>query len=127
MKSEYLKKIEKLEEYNEYREDEVRKHIQETLENFKKNVADNDNASSVVNTCKQFIHDIEWYEQQRMVCGEVRKTLVELEIDFEKKDKEVKKPCEGCIYFKECGETNRTMPCKGRKTKSEQKKEGKAK
>lgn len=33
----------------------------------------------------------------------------------------VKKPCIGCIYFKACGNTNRTEPCKGRKTKSEKK------
>lgn len=32
-----------------------------------------------------------------------------------------KHPCIGCIYFKACGETNRTMPCKGRVTKSEKK------
>ena len=31
-------------------------------------------------------------------------------------------PCVGCVYFKECGNTNRTMPCKGRVTKSERKK-----
>ena len=31
-------------------------------------------------------------------------------------------PCIGCIYFKACGETNRTMPCEGRLTKSEKKK-----
>lgn len=35
-------------------------------------------------------------------------------------------PCIGCVYFKECGETNRTMPCYGRKTKSELKAELKA-
>lgn len=34
----------------------------------------------------------------------------------------VKKPCVGCVYFKACGNTNRTEPCEGRKTKSEQKK-----
>lgn len=32
-------------------------------------------------------------------------------------------PCIGCIYFKACGETNRTMPCEGRMTKSQKKKE----
>jgi len=41
---------------------------------------------------------------------------------MEKKD--VKKPCMGCVYFKACGETTRTAPCKGRTTKSEQKKSG---
>ena len=35
----------------------------------------------------------------------------------------IKKPCVGCIYFKACGNTNRTMPCEGRMTKSEKKKE----
>ena len=28
-----------------------------------------------------------------------------------------KYPCRNCIYFKACGETTRTMPCKGRQTK----------
>lgn len=39
----------------------------------------------------------------------------------------VKYPCRNCIYFKVCGENARTMPCKGRKTKSEAKKENKNK
>ena len=33
------------------------------------------------------------------------------------------KPCINCIYFKVCGSTTRTMPCKGRMTKSQKKKE----
>lgn len=33
------------------------------------------------------------------------------------------KPCVGCVYFKACGNTNRTEPCFGRKTKSGAKKE----
>lgn len=37
----------------------------------------------------------------------------------------VQKPCMGCVYFKECGETMRTAPCAGRKTKSEKKREQK--
>lgn len=32
-------------------------------------------------------------------------------------------PCQGCIYFKVCGETTRNMPCYGRVTKREKKKE----
>jgi hypothetical protein len=32
-------------------------------------------------------------------------------------------PCINCIYFKVCGETNRTEPCYGRVTKSQKKKE----
>ena len=40
-------------------------------------------------------------------------------------NKIVKHPCICCIYFKVCGETNRTMPCEGRKTKSEKKREEK--
>lgn len=39
--------------------------------------------------------------------------------------KDVKKPCINCIYFKVCGDTTRTMPCEGRQTKSEKKKETK--
>ena len=37
----------------------------------------------------------------------------------------VKRPCQGCVYFKACGESTRTMPCAGRMTKSQQKKEAK--
>lgn len=33
------------------------------------------------------------------------------------------KPCQGCIYFKTCGEHTRTMPCDGRRTKTDVKKE----
>lgn len=35
----------------------------------------------------------------------------------------VKKPCIGCVYFNTCGDSSRTAPCNGRRTKSEQKKE----
>lgn len=28
-------------------------------------------------------------------------------------------PCIGCVYYKACGNTNRTAPCYGRVTKSE--------
>ena len=38
---------------------------------------------------------------------------------------EVKYYCRNCIYFKACGYNMRTEPCKGRKTKSELKKENK--
>lgn len=34
----------------------------------------------------------------------------------------VKRPCQGCVYFKVCGDNTRTMPCVGRMTKSQQKK-----
>lgn len=36
-----------------------------------------------------------------------------------------KYPCQNCIYFDECGENSRTMPCMGRQTKSQKKKEEK--
>ena len=39
--------------------------------------------------------------------------------------KSIKHPCQGCIYFAACGESSRTHPCEGRKTKSEKKKEEK--
>lgn len=35
----------------------------------------------------------------------------------------VKHPCQGCIYYKVCGNSNRTMPCAGRVTKSQKKEE----
>ena len=34
-------------------------------------------------------------------------------------------PCVGCVYYKACGNTNRTAPCYGRVTKSERNKDGK--
>lgn len=34
-----------------------------------------------------------------------------------------KRPCINRVYFKACGETTRTMPCNGRMTKTEKKKE----
>lgn len=37
-----------------------------------------------------------------------------------------KYPCRNCIYYNACGDKSRTMPCKGRKTPSERKKETKA-
>ena len=33
--------------------------------------------------------------------------------------KSVKYPCQNCIYYKACGSSTRTEPCKGRKTKRE--------
>lgn len=38
------------------------------------------------------------------------------------KNKAVKHPC-CCIYFKVCGDSGRTEPCKGRMTKREKKAE----
>lgn len=35
--------------------------------------------------------------------------------------KQVKHPCQGCVYYKACGNPGRTEPCKGRQTKTEQK------
>lgn len=35
----------------------------------------------------------------------------------------VKYPCQGCIYFAACGNGSRTIPCAGRKTKTEKKQE----
>lgn len=34
-------------------------------------------------------------------------------------NKTVKYPCKGCVYFNTCGESTRTAPCEGRKTKRE--------
>lgn len=33
------------------------------------------------------------------------------------KNNSVKHPCQGCVYYVACGESNRTQPCDGRKTK----------
>ena len=40
-------------------------------------------------------------------------------------NKTVKHPCQGCVYFKVCGENTRTEPCNGRKTKTQKKQEDK--
>ena len=37
-------------------------------------------------------------------------------------EKMPKHPCVGCVYYTACGQTTRTEPCNGRKTKSEVKK-----
>lgn len=37
--------------------------------------------------------------------------------------KQVQYLCRGCVYFKECGDNMRTMPCEGRRTKRQQRKE----
>lgn len=37
--------------------------------------------------------------------------------------KQPKYPCRSCVYYNACGDKNRTMPCKGRKTESQKKKE----
>ena len=34
-------------------------------------------------------------------------------------------PCRNCIYFKVCGSNTRTVPCSGRTTKTDKKKENK--
>lgn len=39
--------------------------------------------------------------------------------------KTVKHPCQGCVYFAACGESTRTNPCAGRKTKRGKKQEEK--
>lgn len=38
---------------------------------------------------------------------------------FHEKPREVQFPCRNCIYYAVCGESMRTAPCDGRKTKSE--------
>ena len=41
----------------------------------------------------------------------------------EKKSRQVKKPCIGCVYYDACGCSTRTEPCEGRMTKGERKHE----
>lgn len=36
--------------------------------------------------------------------------------------KSVIHPCQNCKYFKACGNSNRTIPCKGRELKDKKKK-----
>lgn len=42
---------------------------------------------------------------------------------FHEKPKQVQYPCRNCVYYATCGESMRTAPCDGRKTKSELRKE----
>lgn len=44
------------------------------------------------------------------------------EIEQNEKKQCVKHPCQGCVYYKVCGESTRTVPCKGRMTATESKK-----
>lgn len=45
--------------------------------------------------------------------------------EYGKTMKSVKHPCCNCVYFDACGESSRTQPCAGRKTKTEAKAGGK--
>ncbi|MCR0168703.1 hypothetical protein MKC94_03010 [[Clostridium] innocuum] len=45
--------------------------------------------------------------------------------EYGKTMKSVKYPCRNCVYFGACGESSRTQPCAGRKTKREGKTGGK--
>lgn len=38
----------------------------------------------------------------------------------------VKYPCQGCVYFAACGNTNRREPCAGRMTKTDRKRQEQA-
>ena len=38
-----------------------------------------------------------------------------------KNENGAKYPCRCCVYFEACGDNTRTMPCRGRMTKSEKK------
>lgn len=42
---------------------------------------------------------------------------------YHEKPRQVQYPCRNCVYYATCGESMRTMPCEGRKTKSELRKE----
>lgn len=42
---------------------------------------------------------------------------------YHEKERQVQYPCRNCVYYAVCGESMRTMPCDGRKTKSELRKE----
>lgn len=44
---------------------------------------------------------------------------------FHEKPRQVQYPCRNCVYYKTCGESMRTAPCDGRKTKRELRKETK--
>lgn len=40
---------------------------------------------------------------------------------YHEKEREVQRPCLGCIYYGVCGSSTRTAHCDGRKTKKQQK------
>lgn len=82
-KNEYVKSIDELLGYNEYREEDNDKHLDKLLDDLKKHISECGGYNSAVGFCKQFLHDIEWYEQQNAHCGEVRRNLMELKIKFE--------------------------------------------
>ena len=83
MENEYVKSVDELLKYNDFREDDNDKHLNKLLDGLKKHISGCGSYTSAVGFCKQFLHDIEWYEQQNMCCGEIRRNLMELKIKFE--------------------------------------------
>lgn len=55
--------------------------------------------------CGEYLADT-----SRMICEKCEKPMP-------------KHPCQGCVYYKVCGESTRTAPCYGRMTKQERGKE----
>ena len=82
-KSEYVKSVDEMLGYNEYREKDNDKHLDKLLDDLKKHISECGKYNSAVGFCKQFLHDVEYYEQQNACCGQVRRNLMELKIKFE--------------------------------------------
>lgn len=66
-------------------------------------------------TRREYISTIQGYAPKGYVCVGV--------CGYHEKKREVQYPCRGCVYYAACGSSMRTMPCDGRKTKSELRKE----
>lgn len=99
------------------------------------------------NRFNQHIEFIEWDDRINCVCGDgiyissanffmtkeefekFRNSIVPYDevcvgvCGYHEKPKQVQYPCRGCVYYAACGSSMRTVPCDGRKTKSELRKE----
>lgn len=82
--NEYRKRIAKLQDYNDYHINENEKHLEEITKQFKKNVAECNYPSSMVNLCEQFIYRYRQCELNETKYNEVSVLLMNIESDFEK-------------------------------------------
>lgn len=62
-------------------------------------------------------------DEYKQVLSLVRQGSSLYHIKEDKTMKSAKYPCRNCVYFDACGESSRTHPCDGRKTKQEGKQE----
>lgn len=80
----YMKRIKARQDYNDYHIKENEEYLKKLTDRFKRNVAKCNYPSSLVNICKQFIHDYEVCELNERQYDAITNTLIGMELDFEK-------------------------------------------